>query len=482
MFTAGNDPVRPVSLGTAMQVTLDNFYALMKTHAGVADNELLQLRLAADLIDISDDNVVASKGGYTWFSYLNLVDRSDRQIQPSPVSPDPGGAQINAIKLSAVYGDFLRVLRGFVVRTELSADDQKKVADFDNLIEQKGDEYGKLLAQDKSKWKTLCNQTGDPVGDINKYMSWSSSFGNLRKMRRVLDDLDTLRFDQKTVLNRKYADPVDEQIVKAENDYYNPNMKASYPEQPDYTFPTGDSFNIQYLIGLGMAGSGAFDYRYVINFDMSLHNIKTTGGGHLDAMWDRTESSSKTMETDWSASAHGQYYFISAKANASEQTKIQDDFTHTTGIHMKAEAVFRIKIRYPQWFHPELFTNKYIKANPKSFEKFFGHSGELLYYPLDLVVVRGFSATFLSNQNWTFDYDHKFSAGGGGGFGIGPISFGASGSYNEHTHEHKVDVQKTELTIGDDPSTLRFIGYVLAKNRVFEEALTEFTSSAQFAP
>lgn len=482
MYTAGSDPVRPISLSSALKISLDNYYDLMKTSVGVANNEMLQLKLVADLLDISDDRIIPSKGGYTWFSYHNLLERADRKIQPSAVSPSPDGVQINAEKLSTVYGEFLLKLRGFVVKKNLSAEDQQKVADLNGLIGQDKIQFEKLAREDAQGWAQHCKDTGVNPADRNAYLSWSATWGNLRAIRDTLADLKALHFDLKTITDRKYPDPADRAVVDAEFDYLNLAMQASYPNLPDYDYPDGDVFNIVYLINLGQSGNGAFDFRYVINWDKSLNVIKTTQGGNFTAAWDQTTSSSKTIETDWGASGSGSYYFISARASASEHTKIQEDFSKTTGIKLAANAAFRINIKYPQWFHPELFNHKHVKANPQVFSEFLGPQGSLLYYPLAIVVVRGFSATFTASQNWAYDYDHKFSASAGGGFGIGPISFNASGNYSSHVHEHKVDVQNTSLTLADDKDTLRFIGYVLAKNPVLEDEITQHVSAAGLSP
>jgi len=481
MFRAGSDPVQPVSLSSALKISLDNFYDLLKGHAGVAQNELLQLRLSADLLDISDDKL-ASKGGYKWFSYHNLLDRSDRQIESSPVSPDPNGAQVNATTLSSIYGLFLLTLRSFVVKKELSADDQKKVADINGLIDQDKTQYEKLAEDDRVNWVKHCKHTGGNVEDRNAYISWSGTWGNLREMKDALDNLKGQYFNLNTILDRKYPDPGDRAIIDAEFDYNNMTMKASYPNSYDYDYPDGDNFNISYLITLGMSGTGAFDWRYVINWQETLHTIKTAVAGSFDAKWDQETGSSSSISTDWSGSASGSYYFISARASASSHTQIQEDFSKTTGVELAAEAAFRINIRYPQWFHPELFKSKHIEENPQSFEEFFGTNGSLLYHPLGLVVVRGFSSKFTSSQDWSYDYDHNFSASSGGGFSVGPISFGASGSYSEHQHEHQIDQQHTSLTISDDKSTIRFVGYVLAKNETYLNAIDGMIKKNRTAP
>ncbi len=478
MFLTGSDPVQPISLGSALQISLDNFYDLLKTNAGVAQNELLQLRLAADLLDISDD-IPASKKGYVWFTYGNLVDRCDRRIEPSPVSPQTNGAQVDAAHLSDIYGQFMRKLRTLVVKKDLSPEDEKKHADIDGLIQQDKIRHQKLVDDDQLRWSEYCKSRGLPPGDQNAYLSWSATWGNLAEIKSTYDDLVSLYFDLKTLLDKKIPDPVDAAIVQAEWDYNNMAMKASYPILPDSEYPNGDEFNINYLIQLGQGGSGAFNWRYVLGFDQTLPTIRTTGGGHFDASWDRTTGNSTSIESDWSGSASGSYYFISVHTSASEHTKIQDDFTHTTGVELKCEAAFRINVKYPQWFHAELFEHQHVKDNPHLFEEFFGTTGSLLYYPLAIVVVRGFSASFSSAQNWEYDYDHTFSASGGGGFGVGPICFNVGGNYNNHVHEHKIDQQNTSLTISDDKNTIRFVGYVLAKNSVFSASIKTLVAKAR---
>src|SRR5206468_3615474 len=116
------------------------------------------------------------------------------------------------------------------------------------------------------------------------------------------------------------------------------------------------------------------------------------------------------------------------------------------------------------WFQPTLFAAKHVKDNPNDFVSFFGPTGNLLYYPTALILVRGFTAEFLNTQSWTYDYQHDFSSSAGGGFSLFGINFGSSGSYTEHTKEHQVDQSSTRLKFWDDPATIRFVGYAVAKN------------------
>jgi hypothetical protein len=72
-------PVRDVTFGQALNLSLDSYYDILKAQVGgLATEEYLQLKAVADAIDISSH--------YTWFSYYNLLQRSDQAIEPTPVS------------------------------------------------------------------------------------------------------------------------------------------------------------------------------------------------------------------------------------------------------------------------------------------------------------------------------------------------------------------------------------------------------------
>jgi len=93
----------------------------------------------------------------------------------------------------------------------------------------------------------------------------------------------------------------------------------------------------------------------------------------------------------------------------------------------------------------------------------------LLYYPSKLILIRGFNISFISSQNWTYDYKKRFSASGGGGFSAFGVGFGGSASYSSNVKEHKVDSSGTTLTISDDENTIRFVGYAVKKNTVYQD-------------
>lgn len=55
-------PVKEISFGDALKISLDNYYDLPKTNiGGLATEEYIQLKQAADIVDLSP-NELASKG------------------------------------------------------------------------------------------------------------------------------------------------------------------------------------------------------------------------------------------------------------------------------------------------------------------------------------------------------------------------------------------------------------------------------------
>src|SRR4051812_13609540 len=112
--------VVPVPLSAALNTSLDNYYDLLKAKiGGLQAEEFLQLKLVADPVDISDEK-------YRYWSWYNLLTRSDLAIEPNPIS---GTILTSADRLTTVYGRFLQRLRKYVVKTELSSEDQAKLAD-----------------------------------------------------------------------------------------------------------------------------------------------------------------------------------------------------------------------------------------------------------------------------------------------------------------------------------------------------------------
>jgi hypothetical protein len=462
-------PVQDVTFGQGLQISLNNYYDLLKTQAATLGvDEFLQIKLVADPVSISWKKY--AEGGYPWFSQYNLLRRADMSIVPQGVS---GGVMTGIAMMSAVYGEFLQKLRGYVVLKNLSAEEQLEIADLDKKVESDKSDAVRWMILDRANWKQYAEAMGYAIGDNAAYVQWSSSYGHIRQIQNALDGIKRSQFRIKTIMDRQYPDPGDREIVEAEFDYTNPAMRLRFPVNADTDYPMGASFDIVYLSMLPLGSTALFDDRLTVGWNMALKDIKETTAGSFaqGVTYDRTTTKSTSISTDWGASGNASYYFINVNASAGGHTEIQEDFSHATGLTLTAEAAFRVTINWPSWFRPNLFNNHHVTDNPHDFLKFFGPNGTLLYYPTGLILVRGFGVTFTSSQNWSYDYKHHFSASAGGGFSCFGYSFGASGSYTEDTHEHQTDQQNTKLSFKDDKDTLRFVGYSVRKNTVFQNSL-----------
>jgi hypothetical protein len=461
-------PVKDVQFGEALKISLNNYYDLLKTQVGgLVAEEVIQLKLVADTIDISERKK-PSEGGYEWFSYTNLLNRSDRGIQPTPVA---GELQIGLDSLVNHYARFIRKLRSFVVIQELSADDQIALADLDKVMSSLKAQALALRLADAEAWKKSAEAMGYEVGNWSVYLQWSGTYGNIRAIEDINTELNKALFRKRTILNRSYKNPDDKEVIDAEANLENPLMRLRYPLFPDYQYDEGDSFSPSYLGRLPLGSTALFDDRHAANWDKTPDYIRTNKAGSFKAVFDKTTVDSSSITTDWSGGGSVSYGFISVSASASEHKSIQEEFRKGKAITLGAEATMRVNIVFPSWFNPVLFRHRYVLENPFDFQEFFGAKGSLLYYPTALIVVRGFSVSFESSEAWTYDYHRTFSASGGGGFRAFGIGFGAKGSYSVDQKEHKVDKSNTTLTIADDKSTVRFVGYAVRKNDVFTQSL-----------
>jgi hypothetical protein len=462
------NPIRDVDFGTALNISLDNYYDLLKAQmGGLKTDEFLQLKLVADSIDISP-NKKASEGGYMWRSINSLLQRADRAINPTPVD---GEIQTSLESLHAAYGRFLNKLRTYVTQGVLTPEDQARVADLDLQIRALKKEAEQLERDDRRRWFEYADDMGYDRADDIAYLQWTARYGNMREVEQKHGAVIDKTFVRKGILNKQYPDPSDKEVVEVEARFDDPSMRMRYPVFEDNQYDGGDRFSVEYLSRLPAVATGTFDDWRVITWDKSLETLKAGGGGSFTATFDRTTQKSTSITTDWKVSGGGGWKFIKVKASASEHTSIQEDFKKALSIELSAKSTYRVNLLFPAWFQPALFSHRHVKQNPFAFTEFFGPMGSLLYYPSALIVVRGFGVTFNSQQNWTYDFKRKFSASGGGGFKAFGVNFGSKGSYSKNETEHQVAQSTTKLTISDDANTIRFVGYAVTKNHVFDEGL-----------
>ncbi len=358
------DEVREIPFGQAIKISLDNYYDLLKTNVGsLQAEEFLQLKLVADPLDINQDQ-------YEFFSYYTMLVRSDAAIEPQPVG---GEIVTSAATLASVYGRFLQKLRGFIVQTELTADDQKTIASLDLNIEDIRKRQGEYFKLDVQEWKEICEVRGIPVGDSLAYFQWSSRYGHINEIEQLTAERQSLEFKRRTILNREYAKPEDKDVVTAEADFENPGMRLRYPMYPDYVY--GRKFTLEDLARMDLGSTALFDDRRAVTWNQSLTTLKTAKQGSLNAVFDKNTGNSNSIATDWSASGSAGYWFLKVRANASEATKVSEEFSHATGITLSSEAAFRVNIIWPKWFQPVLFQHTRVRENARDFSEFFGANG-----------------------------------------------------------------------------------------------------------
>lgn len=467
MFTLASSPVTEITFGQGMQISLNNYYDLLKAQAGsLGADEFLQLMVAANGIDISEKK--NADGGYEWFSYYNLLNKCDLEIYPQPVS---GNVLTGVERLSNIYGDFLNKLSQFVKPSELSPEDLQEKADLEVQIDAIKTQIGAYSEADFLAWKNYCELRNINITDGSLYLQWADTMGHGREIQNLVKNKNQKNIRITQIINKTYANPDDKEIMDALSLYLQPSMQMAYPRIEDYMYTPPPS--LTYLMSIPpYSVPGQYDLRYIITFDKGLDFLKKSSIGAISATFERSTSNSSSISTDWGHSGNVRYAFISVNSNVNDSRAIQEDFQKAISIQLKSKATIRVGINYGPWFRPELFNSSYVVNNIELFQEFFGPSGSLLYYPTDMILIRGFGIEFISSSNWTYDYKRNFSASLGGGFKIFGVNFGGTTNYSKNVKEHQIDKTGTTLTIGDDENTLRFVGYILKKNTVMEDRIT----------
>src|SRR5690606_40807193 len=89
MYISASSPVADIDFGKAMQISLDSYYDILKaTITGgnpLSQEQYIQLSLASLVVDLSNEDVKASVGGYHWYSKYQFLLLSDRSIAPTPI-------------------------------------------------------------------------------------------------------------------------------------------------------------------------------------------------------------------------------------------------------------------------------------------------------------------------------------------------------------------------------------------------------------
>jgi hypothetical protein len=443
-----------ISIGTAYQITIDNFYDLIKRQTGNWQTDsLFQLKLISQTIDVSDK--------YPCYSYENLRQKADLQIENAPIV---GNLSTGATQFTRVWGDFLYDLYKCVPKPNLSSEDVQKLNELHSDVIKLQEEILKLQKLEKQNWSEYCAVTGISEDNMEAFFNFHmSSQGQAQEINgrylKIDDDWGLINSIEISGTTQS-----DKDIITAWNNYSNVRFRQLLPKWPSKI--TFDELN-----ALIQQASARFSFELAFPFDKSINTIKTEAANSLLGSFTSQTQNTTTITTDWGGSSSVSFPLVKINNNVGDSTSIQDEFNKVTGVEITSKSLMQIGISYAAWFDASLFKSEYVTKYPNKFFKYFEPNGSLLYYPISLVVMRGVSLTFTSSQNWTYDYHKKFSASVGGGFSVFGISFGGSANYQNDVKEHKFEASGTKLTISDDENTIRLLGYEIAHNHEIQNKI-----------
>jgi hypothetical protein len=441
------------------KATFDLFYEFIKgqVKGDLKANQYLQLQTVAEPLDFGK--------AYKWFSYFTYLNKVDQTLKPEPLSDQ---FSITDRTLAREYERFVETALQLVEETELPPEVVAKInaelVRADNIKK----EVRRLVKEDAESWKDYADLRGIPYGDLSQYLQWSNRFGNANDIdaqgRALADSYGTLE----RLRRKQYADVDQKEIKEAWDKLISVGARIRYPRRPDDEYPDGARFSLPYLASLPTGDSAMFADRPVMFPDLSFDTIVGGGSGAFSIAFNESQTAKESMEVDWSASVSGSYGWFSASVNASSSTQIDEEFSHAKDVTLGCKACMTVPVQPPSWFDPNLFSNKLILKNKRTFARYLGPKGTLLYYPKALIVMRGFNVMFKSTNTWKYDYVRDFSIGGSASARFFGIGLGGGYKRHEHQEKHLVEQNGDELKFSDGDSTLRVLGYVAQKNDAFE--------------
>ncbi|MNJ35591.1 hypothetical protein D3C77_303410 [compost metagenome] len=441
------------------KATFDLFYEFVKgqVKGDIKANQYLQLQTIAEPLDFAKH--------YRWFSYFTYLNKVDQTLKPEPLSDQ---FTVTNRTLAREYERFVETALQLVEAIELPPEVVSKINAEVVRVDNIKKEVRRLVREDADAWKEYAELRGIPYGDLSQYLQWSNRYGNANDIdaqgRALADTYGTLE----RLRRQQYSDVDQRDIKEAWDKMISIGSRIRYPRRPDDEYADGSKFSLPYLASLPTGDTAQYADRPVIFPDLSFDTIVGGSNGQFSIEFNEFSTAKESMSVDWSSSVSGSYGWFSASVNASSSTKIEEEFSHTKDVTLGCKACMIVPVQPPSWFDPNLFGNKLILKNKRTFERYLGPKGTLLYYPTALVVMRGFNVLFKSTNTWKYDYVRDFSVGGSGSarfFGIG-----LGGGYKRHEHQEKHHVEKNgnELRFSDGDLSLRVLGYIAQKNTSFE--------------
>lgn len=437
------------------KTTFDLFYEFVKgqVKGGLKADQFIQLQTIAEPLDFAKD--------YRWFSYHTFLNKVDQTLKPEPLSDQ---FSVTDRTLAREYERFVETALQLVEAIELPPETIAKINAEIVKSENIKKEIRRLVREDGEAWKEYAELRGIPFGDLAQYLQWSNRYGNANDIEAQASALEGCYGTLEQLRRQQYTDVDQREIKESWDKLISVGARIRYPRRPDNEYPDGAKFTLPYLASLPTGDTAMFADRPVIFPDLSIDTVMGGTSGQFSVTFDKSRTSKESMSTDWSGSVSGSYGWFSASVDASSSTQIDEEFSHTTDVSLGCKSCMVVPMQPPSWFNPSLFENKLILKNKRTFARYLGPQGTLLYYPKGLIVMRGFNIRFASTNKWKYDYTHDFSVGGKASAKFFGIGIGGGYKRHEHQESHIVEKNGDELKFSDGETTLRVVGYVAQKN------------------
>ncbi|MCF5263313.1 hypothetical protein, partial [Pseudomonas sp. PA-5-4A] len=433
------------------KATFNLFYEFVKgqVKGGLVQDQYIQLQTIAEPFDASS--------AYPYFSLYGYLNKVDQLLAPVALSDQ---FSITDRTLYAEYSRFVETALTFIEAKALEPEVVKlinsKTVDIINLKK----DIARLVREDSAAWKDYSSLRGIPYGDLAQYTQWSNRYGNANDIEADAVQLSSLYGDLERLRRTEYKNADEKEIKDAWDKLVSVGTRIRYPRMEDGAYPDGPRFSLPYLASLPTGDTAVWADRAVILPQLTVTTIATTPIGAFSVEFDKSRVAKESMESDWSGSVSGSYGWFSASVNASESKSVSEELSHTENVTLGCRSCYIATIQPPPWFNSNLFENNIILKNKKSFLRYLGPAGTLLYYPKGLVLMRGFKITFKSTNGWKYDYVRDFSVGGSASARFFGIGIGGGYKRHEHQESHIVEKNGDSLTFDDGENTLRVIGYL----------------------
>lgn len=449
------------------EATLDHFYSIIKAQLGnIESGSKFQLQATAVPVSISTKD--------QWHSLGVISKLSDISIEPAGISDS--SVKINsALRISKSMQNLLAVAMSLVETKELSQDSVTKINNYRLEMSNIDTEISSLLGRFQQDWQSYAGATMQNPSDVAAFQHWSANYPYKNQLKSLREAQNRLRAFISALSAETFKNPAHREISDAFALATSGAVRMRYPKYPDTIFPEHERklFGPVYFASLADDVSPIFDNLYTVSAMMPISSIETTVQGGIDSTITRESINNHTKDTSWSARAGGSGFFGIGKirGETSETEKIKEEFSHVTSLNVQSKGLIAVPISFGEWFDPDLINNnEVIRQNPELFQRFLGESGTLLYYPTNLIIVRGMTLTFSSSQHWKYDYENHWKAGGSGGASFFGISWGGGADRNVDTTQHKVEKREHKLILSDGENSLRLIGYMVKSLKPLEQS------------